>query len=281
MSERIHALAQQLFGKSSVEECDLQEIKNMANKYPYFAPAQFLLLEKLKKDNSPDYPTQLQKAVLYYHDPVAFEYFIASDKFYTEVSFEEEKPEAVVEQVAIAEPTIANEPEVNIKAEVMDAEKQVEIEDHKPVEEVIEENLANQTVPDQAPEEIVPIEPFHTVDYFASQGIKLSQEEQPKDKLGKQLKSFTEWLRTLKRMPAAEIVNEIDTPTERNVQHLAEDSVHEMDIVTEAMAEVWLKQGNNQKAMEVYKKLKERGKYTEDQYLKIVKHLQKDQGFSS
>jgi hypothetical protein len=280
MSERIHALAQQLFGKSSVEECDLQEIKNMANKYPYFAPAQFLLLEKLKKDNSPDYPAQLQKAVLYYHDPVAFEYFISSDKFYSEVSFDE-KTETVEEQVKIPEPLEAMEPSVNHETLAPEVNHEPEVvEEEKPLESFSEGNMVNPTEPEQVTEEIIPIEPFHTVDYFASQGIKLSQEEQPKDKLGKQLKSFTEWLRTLKKLPVVEIANEIDTPTEQNVQHMAEDSVHETDIVTEAMAEVWLKQGNNEKALEVYKKLKERGKYTEDQYLKIVKHLQKDRDLS-
>ena len=89
MSERIHVLAQQLFGKSSVDECDLQEIKDLVTRYPYFAPAQFLLLEKLKKENSPEYSSQLQKAVLYYHDPLEFEYFISSDRFETDVFFEE------------------------------------------------------------------------------------------------------------------------------------------------------------------------------------------------
>jgi len=98
-------------------------------------------------------------------------------------------------------------------------------------------------------------EPYHTVDYFASQGIKLSQEEIPKDKFGKQLKSFTEWLKTLKRLPATEVAKEIDTSAESKVQHLAEDSVHRSDVLTEAMAEVWIKQGNKEKAIETYNKL--------------------------
>jgi hypothetical protein len=98
-------------------------------------------------------------------------------------------------------------------------------------------------------------EPYHTVDYFASQGIKLSQEETSKDKFGKQLKSFTEWLKTMKRLPAKEMAKEMDPSTETKVQHLAEDSVHQSDVVTEAMAEVWIKQGNKEKAIETYNKL--------------------------
>ena len=98
-------------------------------------------------------------------------------------------------------------------------------------------------------------EPYHTVDYFASQGIKLSQEETSKDKFGKQLKSFTEWLKTMKRLPPVEISKNIDASSESKVQHLAADSVHDADVVTEAMAEVWIKQGNREKAIETYNKL--------------------------
>ena len=42
MSERIHALASQLFGKPTVAACDLQEIRNLANRYPNFFRAFFL-----------------------------------------------------------------------------------------------------------------------------------------------------------------------------------------------------------------------------------------------
>jgi hypothetical protein len=98
-------------------------------------------------------------------------------------------------------------------------------------------------------------EPYHTVDYFASQGIKLSQEETGKDKFGKQLKSFTEWLKSMKRLPATEMSKDIDASTENKVQHLAQDSVHQSEVVTEAMAEVWIKQGNKEKAIETYNKL--------------------------
>jgi len=96
MSERIHVLAQQLFGKSSVDDCDLQEIKDLVSRFPYFAPAQFLLLEKLKRANASEYPAQLQKAVLYYHNPLEFEYFISSDRFETNVNFDESTEDSIL-----------------------------------------------------------------------------------------------------------------------------------------------------------------------------------------
>src|SRR5436305_11494849 len=90
MSKRIHKLARQLFDKPSVEECTYEEVNELAQRFPYFAPAQFLLLEKLKQSGSPLYESQLQKAVLYYHDPLVFEYFISSDRFYSEAELEED-----------------------------------------------------------------------------------------------------------------------------------------------------------------------------------------------
>ena len=98
-------------------------------------------------------------------------------------------------------------------------------------------------------------EPFHTVDYFASQGIKFREEEKPKDKFGQQLKSFTEWLKTMKRLPIAEIVASAEPATEKNVDEMAEKSLLEPEVLTEAMAEVWEKQGNPAKALDIYSKL--------------------------
>jgi hypothetical protein len=98
-------------------------------------------------------------------------------------------------------------------------------------------------------------EPYHTVDYFASQGIKLSQEEVSKDKFGKQLKSFTEWLKTMKKLPAAEQVKSLEPGSEQKIENLAAHSVEGEEVYTETMAEVWERQGNREKAMEVYNKL--------------------------
>jgi hypothetical protein len=97
-------------------------------------------------------------------------------------------------------------------------------------------------------------EPYHTVDYFASQGIKFVPEEKPADRFGQQLKSFTEWLKTMKRLPSVEI-KMADPSVDEKIQRLADHSITEGDIVTESMAEVWAKQGNKEKAIEIYNKL--------------------------
>ncbi|PZR22754.1 MAG: hypothetical protein DI535_25450 [Citrobacter freundii] len=98
-------------------------------------------------------------------------------------------------------------------------------------------------------------EPYHTVDYFASQGIRFREEEKPRDRLSVQLKSFTEWLKTLKKVPPTEMVSQATRQEEKNVEQMAKTSISEREVVTEAMAEVWEKQGNAVKAQELYEKL--------------------------
>ena len=98
-------------------------------------------------------------------------------------------------------------------------------------------------------------QPYHTVDYFASQGIKFVSEEKPTDRFGKQLKSFTDWLKAMKRLPQTETTKITDTASDKKVEQMAEHSIDESEVVTETMAEVWIKQGNKEKAIETYNKL--------------------------
>lgn len=99
-------------------------------------------------------------------------------------------------------------------------------------------------------------EPYHTVDYFASQGIRLSKmENDAKDKLGRQLKSFTEWLKTMKKLPQVSIDKILSENEESKVVADAIHSIENKEVITEAMAEVFEKQGMSGKAVEVYQKL--------------------------
>jgi hypothetical protein len=99
-------------------------------------------------------------------------------------------------------------------------------------------------------------EPFHTVDYFASQGIKLDKSgPNAQDKLGKQLRSFTEWLKSMKKLPQASINQVLADNDESQVVAAARSSVEEKEVITEAMAEVFEKQGMKERAMDVYQKL--------------------------
>jgi hypothetical protein len=288
MTNRFDALTQQLFQKS-IADCSVEELENLANDYPYFAPAQYILLAKLKDADNNGYQAQLQKAILYYHDPIVFDHFLNKEDYDVDfTSLEvpkilpaENRIEVLPEQEIqkdtreenlseIQEPELSNEIQTEPSDEIKE-EGEIIIE-NPPVEELLHEEIKNEAASNAAITERIEIippitaetnqtgtglvfEPYHTVDYFASQGIKLSQEEVSKDKFGKQLKSFTEWLKTMKRLPAAEQVKSLEPGSEQKIENLAAHSVEGEEVYTETMAEVWERQGNREKAMEVYNKL--------------------------
>src|SRR5665213_3625538 len=106
----------------------------------------------------------------------------------------------------------------------------------------------------QNTEEQVLFEPLHTVDYFASQGIKISEEELEKDHLGQQVKSFTAWLKSMKRLHPGQLPEQNEV-IEKIIQTSSEASNQNAHVLTEAMAEVLVKQGKREKAIEMYEKL--------------------------
>ncbi|MEO8582517.1 MAG: hypothetical protein ABI415_01905 [Flavitalea sp.] len=111
------------------------------------------------------------------------------------------------------------------------------------------------TSTDESP---IAFQSYHTIDYFASQGIRLQQAELTKDRLGQQLKSFTEWLRSMKKLPNAETEGVPAAEDHFRQQHVIETAAHsikEKEVFTEAMAEVWAKQGNTSRAIGIYDKL--------------------------
>ena len=131
--------------------------------------------------------------------------------------------------------------------------------DEEPIAQMISET-ARQTAPETETEDEVntlelSFEPYHTIDYFASQGIKFVQEENPTDKFGKQLKSFTAWLKVMKKLPQNAFQKEPDEKINAEIEAIAADSLKEKEVDTETMAEVLAKQGKIDKAIEIYLKL--------------------------
>jgi len=98
-------------------------------------------------------------------------------------------------------------------------------------------------------------EPYHTIDYFASQGIRLTLDENPTDQLGKQLKSFTDWLKVMRRLPQKEKEIVPDRVAEQAIQSIAAHSIEGKEVLTETMAEVLAMQGMPERARIVYEKL--------------------------
>ncbi|MGB8192966.1 MAG: hypothetical protein WCF67_13645, partial [Chitinophagaceae bacterium] len=138
----------------------------------------------------------------------------------------------------------------------------------EPVEEVAEpvqpeimavsEQPAPTVIPNPKPavrEAPLAFDPYYTIDYFASQGIKPPADVQPGDKLGKQLKSFTEWLKTMKRLPHTVPEPRNDEAEQQNIRRFAAGSLEEKEVVTETMAEVLIKQDRRGEAIDIYEKL--------------------------
>jgi hypothetical protein len=97
--------------------------------------------------------------------------------------------------------------------------------------------------------------PYHMVDYFASQGIRLILEDNPPDQFGKQLKSFTDWLKVMKKLPPKSSSDKQDEKENERIRHYAAHSIEERDILTESMAEVLAKQGMYENAIALFQKL--------------------------
>ncbi|MFN6373892.1 MAG: hypothetical protein ACK4YD_01885 [Chitinophagia bacterium] len=210
-------LVQTLFERENLEEMTLDELKGLSEQYPFSSVIQFLYTCKLKTLYHLDFPEAVTKTALFFNDPYWLDYQLSDDQGTGSFRWEQYQVE-----------------------EVEEVEGVEGVEEVEEVEEV-EVDLK------------IPIEPYHTIDYFASQGIKLTSEEE-KDEFAKKVKSFTAWLKTMKRLqPEPENIS-IKDPSLFAESKESFNAVAE-EVVTEAMAEVYLKQGMKEKAIEVYNKL--------------------------
>lgn len=95
---------------------------------------------------------------------------------------------------------------------------------------------------------------LHTIDYFASQGIKLQQDHLGNDPLSNQVKTFTQWLKTMKK-----IYNHSEGKApigeDSSVTKIAHNSNDSAEIITETMAVILVQQGKTDQALLVYQKL--------------------------
>jgi hypothetical protein len=97
--------------------------------------------------------------------------------------------------------------------------------------------------------------PFFTIDYFASQGIKFDPSKQPEDRLSQQLMTFTDWLKRMKNVSPNPQDLGTDPELENAIQGIANSSNEAKEIITETMAEIFIKQGKLDKAVQLYIKL--------------------------
>lgn len=255
MNVQIDQLVKSLLEKDSLENCSLQEVKEYADRHPHFGAAQLLLTKKMQVENVSAYDEQLQKTILFFHNPLWVKKILNDTGDATVVEKKKEEPVETIKE------KITEAPLIEIKEEEI-----VNIADSTSLPDETEETANSENddsielptfkfEPVESSKSDLLFEPFHTVDYFASQGINFKEEEKPTDKFGKQLRSFTDWLKTMKRLPSVENSISEEPLANKKVEQMAEHSIQEKEILTIAMAEVWEKQGNKAKAIDIYSKL--------------------------
>ena len=234
MTQNAESLIKDIFNKNSFWEVNKEELIKMIEDCPYASVLRYFYTQKLKTLNDHQYLEALTHNSLFFNNK-RWLYNLLNDE--GEIEFN---------NVINDQKTEENRNKNDIKIEVdeiinITEEPKKDTETLNKTEEIKED---------------FSFEPYHTIDYFASQGIKLGQIDAA-DKLGQKVKSFTEWLKTMKKIQAEQenrISKQGQLPHDENLDFKDKD-LGEMLVITEAMAEIYLKQGLVDKAIEVYNKL--------------------------
>ena len=279
-AQQLNGLLQQ---KEILTQTSADALLQLSKQYPWFATAQVLSAIKLSQEQHTDAEVAIQKALLYVQHPLQLQQLInqfntTTDELVTTVEHTAQVDDLILNAEATVEAvdTLITQPDEEIDASlnaaaIVEAVDSIVINTDAETEaginaEVLIEAVDTQQQPNFSPlsnilseplkegEDKLAFEPLHMVDYFASQGIKLKEEMLQKDELGKQLKTFTQWLKTMKKVYVEEH-KQLDATAEKEVVQKAVESNTGEEIITEAMAHVLEQQGKTAKAIELYRKL--------------------------
>jgi hypothetical protein len=280
MTVQTEHVLQKLFSESSLDHISLDRLKQIVDEHPYFTLGHLLLAKKLQNTDAAEYKAQAEKATLYFNEPIWLQSLLhpatendfvirERSRIHEEVPTIEEPiqmevvaedqvaVETVVEEITVAEPVAEEWNKVETVPEELPVEEIVQVEEpvrSEPREEESSHRLSEAII-EKAEDAPVIFESYHTIDYFASQGIKVSNEVKADDRLSQQLRSFTEWLKTMKRLPETKVDAQLDEVTQQNIQEIAAHSLDQKEVVTESMAEVLVKQNREDEAVAIYEKL--------------------------
>lgn len=271
-----------LTGGVSVSAMKIEDIEEMSKKYPYFSPIQYLLSLKLKREKHPLAAPQAMKTALFFSNPYWLQFQLNSFKeaYISNVEAEKETEktstdidvpdiEYVKEMMQNIGTSIKKEglndseppDSVDFQQEnVQDASGQIapiENKDSK-IASMLASHLADFKKPVDQNDSLESDnlnEKLHTIDYFASQGIKIDLNALPKDKLTTKLLTFTDWLKVMRKSKQANLNTPKNLELENAVAETAQTSVESREVLTETMAEVLVKQGQIEKAIQLFIKL--------------------------
>lgn len=277
-------ILQDFFETSVLGEVSREQLQRVTEEYPFYGTAHFLLSKKLYDSKETGSGQALQKAALHFPNELLLHFNLNYSEEAGEVivtapeaeeinnspeaetqPFTEDLPEAAIPFSEITEDITLNDKfssEIPAQPELASDASPAEIEPAEIGDVIIQDKLSNllqeQAAAFEKPVEVaaeisVEITAPHRIDYFESQGIKL--EDEKNDKLSTQLKRFTDWLKQMKRINPNPTELKSDEAGEHEVQHKAEHSNEPEEIVTETMAEVLIKQGKPEQAINIYEKL--------------------------
>lgn len=216
-----HKILSQWTGHNSLESIETDALEKWVQAHPYSASLQFLLAKKYALEGSPLYEAQVQKTTSFFPSALHLHQILSPQKSLSEAENDNEK--------------ILNDKVTNIlSAQLAEFQKPV---DAKELE--FEAAIASAA----------------QADYFASQGIEIDLTKIPQDRFTQQLRSFTAWLKVLKQKDGLPVIVEMAEENEKEIAAIAEKANTTADVITEAMAEIWIKQGHKNKAIDIYSKL--------------------------
>jgi len=270
-------------------------LEKMVSNYPYFGPAQSLLACHYHTVGNPLANEQSARATLFYSNPrwwafqleeaiqsnnelpvsqalmpmpdvtplISISPALPDEETDNVEDFAIVPPDEVATTQSFTIPTVEAVKEILRKIDGGISED-MPISDEKPLQpatesvpgrltQLLQSQLSSFQQPVQSSDKLdyQQAEPMHTVDYFASQGIKLNLKQAPKDGLTNKLLSFTDWLRQVKQSEKSTEVSQMEKKVSQDASH----SVRKEEVVTEAMAEVLLRQGHREQAIQLFTKL--------------------------
>jgi hypothetical protein len=287
-------LIQLLTGKPSLQDVMVNELEEVTGKYPYFSLGQLFLTKKIKQSKPKDFTKQLQYCATYFQDtawlqgqmynielstsqvtntsaeaaPPVKDLVEETDIVNRSVSSNEQErgnvensnlitlpAEDVLDNFTLEMDDVKDEPELPpLDEEELSTTNEVAIEAAAKIADVLQHQVEDFKAPiDEESDLPISTEPYHTVDYFASQGINVDTQAQ--DAFTKKVHTFTDWLKLMKRISNYPTDLGSDPEMESFVQSIADTSNQPKAVDTEAMAEVLVKQGKLDKAIEVYQNL--------------------------
>ena len=240
--------------------------EEIAKKYPWCSIAQISLLQYYKINNSTAFDKQANKTAMVFNNSSWLNWQLllvsqqtnkvqSQSETFGEINDQDDtEPQKIFEESVEKESEISSITEVNTKDESEPEKILAPNSEDDEAKAKIQHSLSQISLQANTTEDSIAFEPLHTVDYFASQGIKITEDPLTNDKLGSQVKSFTEWLKSMKKIHKENLPGG-DEQTDKAIQKIAEHSNADADVVTEALANVLIDQNKIEKAIAMYEKL--------------------------